>query len=352
MVTIQKRQRRDLWKHRKTVCCLTYRGWKPRVAQVILDMQQLVAAFNNHVGIMGWSSRLTLDLSTGGGRVHIHCLLEASPGTTAFKWLRTYWHKRHGRVFLDKRELQNPEGYAIYCNRQAIKTIVLTCNWPQNQTPNLTGNLSKTVHSVNCMVSNSVHSVNCMVSNTVHSVNCTVSNSVTGISSNYSSNMPLAPEYPTPVYDADICCPCEELPSLDFTAEVVAKIATGEECYSEQEVVVDKPVDCIENVPGSSSQGSSNAGYGIELLDAPEYLIPENYNTIVKIESPPPVTLDVGGKPQKGGCFHDRYNPAVSGYVFDMPGMLGCMAANVVAPPMPIRAGPQRALAVIVNAAA
>lgn len=274
---------------------------------------------------------MELVFSMEGGYIHIHCLLEATPGTTAFKCLRTYWHKRHGRVFLDKRELQNPgEGYAIYCNRQAIKTIVLTCNWPQtspqNQTPNLTVNVSNTVHSVGCMIINSVHSVNCMVSN-----------SVTGINSNYSSYTPLLPEYPAPVYDADNCCPCEEPPSLDsIPADVVAEIVAGEEMYSGQEfVVVDKLVDCKENMPGSNDHDAC-----------------KNVDDNVKIDSSPTGTPDACGKSQKGGCFHARYNPAVSGNVVVMPGLLGGMAAfqNVV-PSTTIRAGPRASPATATTAA-
>ena len=337
MAMAQRRQRRDRWKPSDTVYVMTYRGDEPDVSRVIDDVRQFVDEFNAYARLMGWSVRLRLDISktnpdTGEEvRIHIHCHLKANPGWTAFKWIRAYWYKRHGIVKLDKRKkLVNPEGYAVYCNKQAIRTTILTCNCQQQLPPQppvpvpapmIIGKFSKIIHSVDCMVSNSV----------------------TGINSNSTSY--------DPVYDVDICYQSEEPPYLDsFPADVVAEIAAGEETGQEV-IVVDKLVDCKENMPGSNDQGSHDTGNGIELLDAPEYLIPENYDAIVKIESPSPGNRGGSGKSRKVGCFHARYNPAVSDYVVDMPGLLRYMAANI-APSTPIRAGPQRALAVIVNTAA
>lgn len=167
-------------------------------------MEQFVAAYNAHASIMGWSSRLTLVLSAEDEYVHIHALLESTPGWTAFHWIRDYWHMRYGQVHPDVDELYNPGGYTVYCDRQAIKTIVVTCNWPQNQTPNLTGNLSKAVPSVYCPYGNSVY----------------------GINSNSRNNAFFDLDYPLPVYDADSCCPHDEPPELDsFPADFVGEFA-------------------------------------------------------------------------------------------------------------------------------
>lgn len=66
---------------------------------------------------------MRLDLSMEDGHVHIHVLLEATPGWTAYHWVRAYWFRRHGRVYPDKDELRNQVGYSIYCDRQSIHTM-------------------------------------------------------------------------------------------------------------------------------------------------------------------------------------------------------------------------------------
>jgi len=142
----------------------------------------------------------------------VHCLIEATPGTTAFKWIRAYWHKRHGQVHLDKRELQNPTGYAIYCDRQAVRTIVVTTNWPQTQTPNLTGKFSKALPSI----SHAGHNSLCC-----------------GFNSN--SNCPV-PDYEdekdTIVLNDGGGRPYDEPPYLDELPDDVIAMILGDEDYS------------------------------------------------------------------------------------------------------------------------
>jgi len=237
METVQKRQRKDRWKHRKIVSTLTYRG-KPGVSQVLFDMKQLADALDDYARLMGWSCRLRLDFSMEKRHIHIHCLLEASPGWTAFKWIQVYWFKRHGQVHLDNRELQNPKGYAIYCSRQAVKTIVTTCNWPQSlqvqspvQVPTLIGKFSKILYSVNCPSSSSVPG---------STSNSTTSASVHGC--------------PVPVYD-DTCHPYDTLPSLDsLPDEVAAAISTQAECHHGKIIDDDTSQSVAKPVAGITAQ--------------------------------------------------------------------------------------------------
>lgn len=87
------RQRKDRWRHAKIVFTLTFdKSMFRRISQVKQYMEKLRAAFNRHASSMGWSCRLRLDLSKEAGYVHIHALLEATLGWTAFHWIRAYWH--------------------------------------------------------------------------------------------------------------------------------------------------------------------------------------------------------------------------------------------------------------------
>jgi hypothetical protein len=94
------------------------------------QLRKLLASLRDKAKRESWNYNITLSPSITNlrngkkERLHIHVLIEANPACTAVKYIREYWHKRHG--IADIGTIYDKAGYLGYMQAQAMYTKTQT----------------------------------------------------------------------------------------------------------------------------------------------------------------------------------------------------------------------------------